>query len=414
VARCASATDVLRVVQAASTEVALLDEDLHLLDDEQLGHFAAAGVSTIVIAREPDSERWAQWQSLTMLSAEADPSEVLQAIHEARAGRPSRGPRVLPRDPSLPGKSATEHAGHLQVLAFWSGSGSPGRTTLATNCGVLLGWVARTVIVDLDLTAAAVTAQLDKSRPSPGGRGWVASGLLQIASANPDSPDRWSHEIFRVARPLGAVSPQADVLAGVLLPRLREGISPSFVERLILELRRHYTYVLLDLGDEPLGEPSRESAICAAALRAADQIFVVCPADGPGLHQTYMALANAGSALDRSRAGLLVNRFDQRYHRAELEQIEAALELPIVGVLPVDFAAVQRALGEGRPVVSDPRSKLRRPLQELAERVHGGRVLVPTERPGRFGFRLPRRIGTAAASITGVAASSLSALGGGR
>jgi MinD-like ATPase involved in chromosome partitioning or flagellar assembly len=165
----------------------------------------------------------------------------------------------------------------------------------------------------------------------------VASSILQLASANPESSDDWLHEVFRVARPLGPVSPRADLLAGVLQPWLRYGISASFVERLVAELRRQYTYILLDLGNEPLGEPTGEAAVTAAALQAADQIVVVCPPDGPGLHQTYMALAQ------------------------------------------VDTAAVQRALAEGRPVVCDRRSKLRRPLLELTERVHGGRVEVADE-----------------------------------
>jgi Flp pilus assembly CpaE family ATPase len=285
---------------------------------------------------------------------------------------------------------------------------------LAINWGVLLGWVARTVIVDLDLTAAAVSAQLDQTRTQPGGRGWVASSILQLASANPESAERWAHEIFRVARPLVPLSPHADLLAGVLQPWLRQAISANFVERLITELRRHYTYVLLDLGDEPLSEPTRESAVNAAALRAADQIIVVCPPDGPGLHQTHMALARAGTIVDRERAGLVVNRYEPRYHHGELNQIEQALDLPLVGVLPLDSAAVQRALSEGRPVVCDHRSKLRRPLQDLAERVHGGRVALEVVPQRRERLLSPRRFGAAVASLMSAAASSLSAVGGTR
>jgi MinD-like ATPase involved in chromosome partitioning or flagellar assembly len=412
--RCASAPEALRAIGEGSADVALLDEDLHLLDDEHLDDFERGSVPTIVIAREPNTENWKRWQSLAVLSAEADPSEVLQAILEARIGhRPARLHAIANEQPPA-ATSAIQRAAHLQVFAFWSGPGSPGRTTLTINWGVLLGWVARTVIVDLDLTAASVAAQLDQSRPAPGGRGWVASGLLQIASANPDSTERWGHEIFRVTRPLGPLSPHADVLAGVLQPRLREGISADFVQKLIAELRRHYTYVLLDLGDEPLGETTRESAVSAAALRAADQILVVCPPDGPGLHQTQMALAQGGALLDGTRAGLIVNRYHQRYHHDELMRIEEALELPVVGVLPVDFAAIQRALGEGRPVVCDPRSKLRKPLQELAERVHGGPVVLQPSPDTRSGSRWPRRMRAAAAGISSAAVSSFSALGGSR
>lgn len=413
VARCSSAPEILAAIEAGAVDVILLDEDLHLLDDDQLRHLKSTGVPAVALVGEPEAEQWQQWSSLTVLSMQAEACDVLAAILDARASRT----HVQAWPTAELASSATppiERPGKLQVFAFWSGPGSPGRTTLAINFGVLFGWVARTVIVDLDLTAAAVSAQLDQSRPQPGGRAWVASSILQLASANPESAERWAHEIFRVARPLGPLSPHADLVAGVLQPWLRQAISASFVERLITELRRHYTYVLLDLGDEPLGEPVRESAVNGAALQTADQIIVVCPPDGPGLHQTHMALARAGSILDRARAGLVVNRYDRRYHEADLDQIEQALELPLVGVLPLDTAAVQRSLFEGRPVVCDPRSKLRRPLLELAERVHGGRVVLEAAPWKHRGLPLPRRLGAAVASLTSAAASGFSAVGGTR
>lgn len=414
VARCSSAPEVLSSIASGAPDVALIDEDLHLLDDQHLDQFEASGLPTLVLTREPDAERWQLWQSLTLLSAEAEIAAVLVAIRDAWNGRRRVAPRAAPKDSQPPVTSAIERPERLQVFSFWSGPGSPGRTTLTINWGVLLGWVARTVIVDLDLTAAAVTAQLDQTRAGPDRRGWVASSILQLASANPESAESWAHEIFRVARPLGPVSPGADLLAGVMQPSLRQAISATFVERLIGELRRHYTYVLLDLGDEPLGEPTRESAVNAAALRAADQIVVVCPPDGPGLHQTYMALGHAGSIVDRGRAGVVVNRYDQRYHQAELARIEEALELPLVGVLPVDTAAIQRALAEGRPVVCDPRSKLRRPLQDLAERVHGGPVAIDAEPRRSTGRAAPRRLVSAVTGLMGAALSGFSALGGAR
>jgi Flp pilus assembly CpaE family ATPase len=416
VARCSSAAEVLAVIQRGAADVALVDEDLHLLDEEHLGYFETAGTPTVLLSREPDAERWEDRHSLAVLSAEAETADVLVAVHDGRRQPRRAQPRAKVVEPSRP-TATIDPPAHLQVLAFWSGPGSPGRTTLAINWGVLLGWAARTVIVDLDLSGAAVTAQLDWTRAGPDRRGWLASSILQLASANPDSSDGWLHEVFRVASPLGGASPHADLLAGVLQPWLRQGISGVFVERLIAELRRHYTYVLLDLGDEPLGEATREAAVAAAALRAADQIVVVCPPDGPGLHRTYMALAQAGSIVDRDRAGLVVNRYEPRYHRDNLAQIEEAFELPVVGLLPIDTAAVQRGLDEGRPAVCDRRSKLRRPLQELAERVHGGRVEVALEPRRGPGVAAALRMRSAAAGLmgaVGAAVSGVTAVGGAR
>jgi len=416
-ARCSSAPEVLALIQQGSGDVALLDEDLHLLDDEHLAHLDAAATPTVILAREPEDQRWQEVRSVVVLSADAEPSEVLIAVRAARHDERRIPARQEPRGPIPSASPDSSRPGHLQVLTFWSGPGSPGRTTLAINWGVLLGWVARTVIVDLDLTGSSVTAQLDESRHEPGQRGWVASSILQLASVRPDRPESWLHEIFRVARPLGPSSPQADVLAGVLQPWLRHGITAAFVEQLIAELRHHYTYILLDLGDEPLAEPSREASVSAAALRAADQIVVVCPPDASGLHRTYMALAQAGALVDRERAGLVVNRYEPRFHESNLAQIEDALGLPLVGVFPLDGTAVQRALAEGRPVVCDRKSRLRRPLQELAERVHRGSVEQPIESRRHHAPAVQGRARSAFASLVsavGAAASGIGAVGGAR
>ena len=48
-------------------------------------------------------------------------------------------------------------------------------------------------------------------------------------------------------------------------------MSGAFVERLIAELRTRFTFVVLDVGQEPPGE----SQVTATALRAADQVLVV-------------------------------------------------------------------------------------------------------------------------------------------
>lgn len=413
VARCSSAPEMLAALREGAGNVALLDEDLHLLDDEHLGYLEATGVPAVVLARDVEADRW-HGRSVRVVSAEAEATEILLVLAEPWQGERRVSTPPAAAEPSL-ASPASDPPGHLQVFAFWSGSGSPGRTTLAINWGALLGSVARTIIVDLDLTGAAVAAQLDQSRPEHRRRELVSSNVLQLASANPDSPDEWRHEVFRVARPLGRFSPHADILAGVPRARLRDGISADFVERLITELRRHYTYILLDLGDEPLGEPSREAAVGAAALRAADQIIVVCPPDAPGLHQTAKALAEAGPLVDWARAGVIVNRYDSRYHQADVARIEEALKLQLVGVLPVDAGAVQRALAEGRPVVCDRASKLRRPLQDLAERVHGAHVEAPSDvRKQRRAPALGRlRAALAGLGLALVAAGSAVARGGG-
>jgi Flp pilus assembly CpaE family ATPase len=89
---------------------------------------------------------------------------------------------------------------------------------------------------------------------------------------------------------------------------------------------------------------------------------------------------------------VVINRSISRQHEADLARVEEALSLPLAGVLPLDTKAVQRALGDGRPVVCDPRSKLRRPLQRLLEQVHGGELRMPRATAPRRSTRVFGRV----------------------
>jgi MinD-like ATPase involved in chromosome partitioning or flagellar assembly len=394
--RHSSAPDAIRALRGGSADVALLDEDLHLLGNDQLQELSAEQLPAVVLTRDPGAQRW-QGPRLYALAADAEPAQVLEALRAAFRGEAQTCVRATPVAAARPAEPAGSRArgDRLQVLAFWGGAGSPGRTTAAINCCTLLGSSARTILVDLDLTGAGVAAHLDGGGEQGVRRVRLIPNIVQLAAAAPESYESWSSELQRLAQGLGQFSPWADVLAGVPRPRLRSAISSAFVERLISALRARYDYVLIDLGDEPLGDGGRESAVAAAALRTADQVLVVCPPDGPGLHQTAMALAEAQTLLDRGRAGLVVNRYERRYHEAGLAGIEEALGLPVVCVLPQDHAVIQHALARGVPAVCDPRSRLRRPLLELAERIDGGELRLPTPRTGTR--RLPwGRLQTAA------------------
>lgn len=80
------------------------------------------------------------------------------------------------------------------MFTFWGGAGSPGRTTLAINWGTLLGSAARTIVVDLDLTGAAVAAQLDDTAGETGRRRRVSPNLVELASTNPQTFDHQGRE----------------------------------------------------------------------------------------------------------------------------------------------------------------------------------------------------------------------------
>jgi MinD-like ATPase involved in chromosome partitioning or flagellar assembly len=405
-ARCASAPQVLETLRRGEADVALIDEDLHLLDDEHALAFEASQFPVVMLARNRAANPFGG--RVIALSADADAARVLESMAEAflgvrttRVQRPATASTVTDRNQQI--TRVIEAAKPIQVIAFWSGAGSPGRTTAALNLCAVLGAEAPTVLVDLDLTAAGVASQLDLGTDN----GVVLcqrANLLQLAAVNPDSDEAWSEGLGRMLLPLGSFSPHARVLAGVPTPRSRDIIGPAFTDELIAQLRRRFAHVLLDVGDELLDGHTTEALVAKAALRSADHVLVVCRPDAPGLHQTHMAIAVAGDVLNGERASLIVNRFDRRQHQEHLGSIEFAVSgLPLVCVLPLDYAVVERAVAAGRPAVCESRSALRHPLVELAKRIRCERIHAPAYKAGRVSHLKPGGLTARLASVTLIA-----------
>jgi hypothetical protein len=185
VARCSSAAEVLATLRQGGVGIALLDEDLHLLDDDRLAELEAGGFRAVVLSRDPDGERW-RGRRVQALSVEAEVTQILLALDQVARGqlRPRPARRSAPAPAPAPGV-VDQRRGEGRVFVFWGGSGSPGRTTLTINWGALLGSADPTIVLDLDLTGAAVAAQLDDAAGGAGRRGRASPNLVQLASVNP-------------------------------------------------------------------------------------------------------------------------------------------------------------------------------------------------------------------------------------
>jgi hypothetical protein len=119
-----------------------------------------------------------------------------------------------------------------------------------------------------------------------------------------------------------------------------------------------------------------------------------------------VAVHDAAAILDRSRAALVLNRYDPRVH-TDLRKVDSEIGLPIVSLVPEDTRTVQRALLAGQPAVCEPSSRIRAPLLDLMDRVAAGQVAWPQRDPWAAPPLWAR-------VRTSMAASPLSLLGGGR
>ncbi|HET6317223.1 MAG TPA: hypothetical protein VFG86_12245 [Chloroflexota bacterium] len=385
VERCLSADQLLETVLAGRADVALVAFDLHRLGSAALADLDATRLPRVLLVRDPADPRW-ETQRSVVLPLEADADLVRRALAAALQGeRLTLNGTVREADrEKLEQEEHVEPAAEitsLSTIGLCSGPGSPGRTTVAINLAAALGAVVPTVLVDADMVGPSVAAQLDAD---------PTRNLYMVAHAEPDAGWEWDRAIQSEVQPLDRTrSPHADILCGVPKPDMRGRISRRFVERLVQALQRRYRYVILDTGNELVGP---EGSVHRAALGLAQQVLLVCSSDLVGLWRarTTLGLLQTHVQIGPERVALIVNRHDPRFHHGRTE-IEWALSAATAAIVPYDHLGVERALAAQRPAVLG-RGGASKALLDLAERIHGGKVVLAPEpeRADRRRLRLPR------------------------
>jgi MinD-like ATPase involved in chromosome partitioning or flagellar assembly len=385
VERCLSADQLLDATTNGRADAVLVAYDLHRLGSGLLADLDATRIPRVMLVGDPEEARW-QAERGVVLPLEADASLILRGLQAAIQGeRLLLEARDVVHD-TEPTEAVSDHTG-IGVLAVGSGPGSPGRTTVALNVAAALGAVAPTVLVDADMSGPSLAAHLDAD---------PTRNIYMVAHAEPDAAWEWDRAIQSEVQPLERTrSPYADVLCGVPKPDMRGRITRRFLERLVSSLQRRYRYIVLDTGGELIGA---EGSVHRAALALSEQVLLVCGSDLVGLFRARSTLGLLQSHLQISpeRVALVVNRHDQRFHHGRTE-IEWALGAQTACIVPYDHLGVERSLAAQRPVVH-ARGPAARALLDLAERVHGGKVVLPPE-PARarrrwpqFNVRFPRPV----------------------
>lgn len=390
VQRCLSADQLLAGLRGDRIDAVLVASDLHRLSGERLTELEQTGVALVLLVPDPMDGRWRSLQGV-ILPLDADAESVREGLMAA-----VRGEWLRPAGPGDEAEARIEPArvveeqSDLAVFTVASGPGSPGRSTIALNLATALGAVAPTVLVDADLAGPSIAVYLDAD---------PTRNLAMLAHAEPETSGEWQRAIAHEVQPLSARSRHSAVLCGVPKPEMQGRLSVRFFQRLIVELRQRYRYVILDIGADLLGP---EVGLHRAALGLAQQILLVASTDLVGLWRTRNALALLESQLqvDLERVALILNRHDRRRHHSHTE-IEWALGVSVAAMVPYDHKNAQRALAAQQPLVLGG-GGASRALLEFAGRIHGGRIALPAEPEGkrRWGliergwpFRSSRRTG---------------------
>ncbi len=392
VERCLAADELLTLLRQRPIDVALVAFDLHRLSRAMLTELQATHVPMVLLAYNPNEEPWASFVGI-VLPLDADADTVREALLAAAHGE--RRPTMSEEDERQPVVSEdgepTAASGRqinrtgpltddeaLGIIAVASGHGSPGRTMLATNIAAALGAAAPTILVDADLSGPSIALHLDLD---------PTRNLYMLAHAEPQSPREWDYAIAQEVQPLAARSGQAHVLCGLPKADLRSLLTPQFCERLLHELHLRYRYVVLDIGADFIGP---DVALHHVAIGLAEQVLLVTASDMAGLWHGRAALGRLQTKLSvpTDRIALVLNRHDRRLHHRRTE-IEWTLRTPTAAVIPYDYRAAQRAVLQQRPLIHVSRGRASRALLDLADRIHGERIILPPEATDRRWPRWP-------------------------
>ncbi len=249
--------------------------------------------------------------------------------------------------PGAPGfTESPSPSGRGRVITVMATKGGTGKTTVAVNVAVELArhHPHEVVLVDLDLMAGDLDLLLDLE----------PSATLASVAIEGTELDTAGIKLALATHSSGLlVLPAPETLIEA------DAIDPELVKLLLDLLRQSFPFVVVDTGPGAGG-------VLVEAAEAADDLVVVASADLGGLRSLRRSLDALDTLeLATARRHLVLNRSDVRTG-ITIEEVEAAVEMPVVQTIP-EAAEIPIAANQGLPyVVTDPKAGAVQALRSLA------------------------------------------------
>jgi Flp pilus assembly CpaE family ATPase len=287
--------------------------------------------------------------------------EVVRAGDHATLAAACRRSRELSR--RLLAAVGTGEAAPLRdgkVVTVFAAKGGCGKTTLATNLGVVLSRHEgrRVCVVDLDLAFGDVG---------------IAVRLAPARTMVDALPMAGHLDTTGAASLLTSYRPGLDMLLAPVAPGDAEKVPPSLVGELLSVLRGMFDYVVVDTP------PQLSEHVLTALDASAHHVLLATP--------DLLALKNLRLTLDvldvlsypREIRNVVLNRSDAKVGLTE-KDAEQVARCPIVGHVP-SSRAVPISINEGVPItLANPGHQVSQGITQFAER-----WLLPQPEPARRG-----------------------------
>lgn len=248
------------------------------------------------------------------------------------------------------------------AAVFTGARGGVGTTTLAVNVATRIATTGRRVcLLDLDLELGAVAAALGPLEAGEG-RPLSLDGLSGSLA-----PKDLRRRLPRHRSGVRVLSSSGGAAAG-----WDEGRAARLID-LIGILTSAFDFVIVDAGAD-LGGRAR------ACLEAGDLVFLVTTQEAPSLRRGARLIERLGErGLDPGRVRVVLNRYHRRRGPSP-DEVERALDLPVMATVTNDYRTALRSLDAGVPVADMARRRrIARDLSRLGDLL--GRQPAPLSLP---------------------------------
>ncbi|MES2018873.1 MAG: AAA family ATPase [Pseudomonadota bacterium] len=348
----ASLERVLAIAELGDIDVLVLAQDnLSGEDVERLERLGLNLPSTAFILVSPH-----QTPELLMQAMRAGVREVVPS--------PPAATTLYPALRRIADKRESHANAGGKVLAFISCKGGSGATFLATNLGYALAKQEHKKVCLLDLNLQFGDASLFVSEQKP--HATLADLSKQIHRLDASF----------LAGSLVNVTENFGILAAPEDPSFSEEVKPEHIDILLKLARRHYDFILLDIGRSL-------DAISVRALDQADMIYPILQTTLPYIRDGKRLLGVFHS-LDYShdKISLIVNRHDKS-GQIKLTDLERAYGMRITLNMPNHYEAAAASVNQGVPILKlAPASPLSKALAEMAHALAGASAGAEKTRAG--------------------------------
>jgi pilus assembly protein CpaE len=239
-----------------------------------------------------------------------------------------------------------------KVLAFISCKGGSGATFIASNLGYALSLLKKRVaLIDLNLQFGDASLFVSDQKP----QATISDIAQQIHRL----------DASLLSASMIEVAPNYSVLAAPEEPAQANDVTSEHIEKLIKLARRHYDYVLLDVG-------RNLDALSINALDQADVIFPVLQTTLPYIRDSKRLLDVFHSlGYRKEKINLIVNRHEKNGD-IRLEDVENALGIRNIRTLPNHYEAAAASVNQGVPILKLAKgSPISKALQDFAQSMLG-------------------------------------------